>query len=346
VHSFTQSPIGPLFLGFLGFCLAAVVVLLGWRIDRLASAPGSGPLASRETAFLINNLLLVAFMFTVLVGTLFPIAAEAVKGVKVSVGEPYFNRMGVPICFALLALMGIGPALPWGRAGAAEVRRALLWPLPAALAAVAIAWLAGARNGFVLWAAALGGYALWVSADRALRPVRARRRGGESVVSGVRGSLRLVGGYVVHLGVIVTFLAIAISANYQESAEGTLRPGGQLEVAEFRLTFDSLTMAQEPHLTAQRATVEVSEDGASVGTLVPALNFYPTMREPLGTPAVRSTLARDLYLTVMNVGNDGSIGLRAIVTPAVSWIWLGVVVMAVGTGLCLVDAGGPRRSPA
>jgi cytochrome c-type biogenesis protein CcmF len=185
-----------------------------------------------------------------------------------------------------------------------------------------------------------------VSADRGLRPARARRRGGDSLAAGLRGSLRIVGAYVVHLGVIVTFVAIAISANYQESAEATLRPGGRLDVAEFRLTFDSVAMEQEPHLTAQRATVQVSENGNPVGTLVPALNFYPTMREPLGTPAVRSTLARDLYLTVMNVGNDGSIGLRAIVTPAVSWIWLGVVVMALGTVLCLSGAGGLREGRA
>jgi cytochrome c-type biogenesis protein CcmF len=346
VHSFTQSPIGPLFLGFLGFCLLSVVVLLAWRVDRLASAPGGAPVASRETAFLVNNLLLVAFMFTVLVGTLFPIVAEAVKGVKVSVGEPYFNRMAVPICFALLALMGIGPALPWGRAGDRELRRALLWPLPAAAAGLGVAWLAGSHNGSVLWAAALAGYALWVTADRGLRPARARRRAGDSLGAGLRGSLRIVGSYIVHFGVIVTFLAIAISANYQHSVEATLKPGGRLDVGDFSLTFDSLALAQEPHLTSQRATVQVSENGASRGTLVPALNFYPTMREPIGTPAVRSTIARDLYLTVMNVGNDGSIGLRAIVTPAVSWIWLGVMVMALGTGLCLAGAGGLRGSPA
>jgi len=344
VHSFTQSPIGPLFLGFLGFCLLGVVILLTLRVDRLASEPAISPVASRDTAFLFNNLLLVAFMFTVLVGTLFPIAAEAVKGVKVSVGEPYFNRMAVPICFGLLALMGIGPALPWGRATPAKLRRALLWPLPAALVAAAIAWILGGRNGSVLLASALAGYALWVSADQGLRPARARQRGGESLAAGVRGSLRQIGGYVVHGGVIMTFVAIAISANYQQSAEGTLRPGGTLAVDDFVLTFDSVRMEQEPHLTAQRATIQVSENGKARGALVPALNFYPTMREPLGTPAVRTTLVRDLYLTVMNVGNDGTIGLRAIITPAVSWIWLGVLIMGLGTALCLVGAGRGMKS--
>ena len=346
VHSFTQSPIGPLFLGFLGFCLISVVVLLTWRVDRLSSELSASPAASRETGFLVNNLLLVAFMFTVLVGTLFPIVAEAVKGVKVSVGEPYFNRMSVPICFALLALMGIGPALPWGRADAGKIRRALLWPLPAAVVGGAIAWFLGARNGFVLWSAALGAYALWVSADQGLRPARASRRGGASWARGLRGSVRQLGGYIVHGGVVVTFVAIAISANYQQSAEATLRPGATLDIADYQLRFEQVRMEQEPHLTAQRATIAISRGGKSRGVLVPALNFYPTMREPLGSPAVRTTLTRDLYLTVMNVGNDGSIGLRAIITPAVSWIWIGVLVMGLGTAMCVVGAGGARRRTA
>lgn len=338
VHSFTQSPIGPLFLGFLGFCLVSVVVLLTWRVDRLSSELSASPAASRETGFLVNNLLLVAFMFTVLVGTLFPIVAEAVKGVKVSVGEPYFNRMSVPICFALLALMGIGPALPWGRADAGKIRRALLWPLPAAVAGGAIAWFLGARNGFVLWSAALGAYALWVSADQGLRPARASHRGGASWAGSLRGSVRQLGGYIVHGGVVVTFVAIAISSNYQQSAEATLRPGGTLDIADYQLRFEQVRMEQEPHLTAQRATIGISRGGESRGVLVPALKFYPTMREPLGSPAVRTTLTRDLYLTVMNVGNDGSIGLRAIITPAVSWIWIGVLVMGLGTAMCVVGA--------
>ena len=101
---------------------------------------------------------------------------------------------------------------------------------------------------------------------------------------------------------------------------------------------------QEPHLTAQRATINVTKSGRDLGILKPALNFYPTMREPLGSPAVKTMMLRDLYLTVQNVGGDGSVGLRAIVTPAVSWIWIGVLIMGGGTVLCLVGAGdGSKR---
>ena len=116
VHSFTQSPIGPVFLGFLGVALVVSVLLLAARVDVLSSPTSKleGPW-SREFAFLGNNLLFAAFTFTVLLGTVYPLLNEVMTDVQISVGEPYFNRMSVPICMGILFLMGVGPALPWGR---------------------------------------------------------------------------------------------------------------------------------------------------------------------------------------------------------------------------------------
>ncbi len=348
VHSFTQTPIGPMFLGFLGICAVAVVVLLALRIDTLASpAPvTTGPL-SRETGFLVNNLLFVALMFTVLVGTLFPILAEAVKGVKVSVGEPYFNRMAVPLFSSLVLLMGLGPALPWGSADPQHARRALLWPLPAAAVAALVAWLLGGRSLGVLSACALAGYTLWVTADQGLRPARERRRHlGETTPVALGRAIRLtprrLGAYLAHFGVLVTFVAVAVSSSYQVDGEATLRPGSAMTIGAYTLTYQGGQLEESPHLSRQVATVRIAARGKQLGTLSPSLNFYPTQSDPLGTPAVRTGLTHDLYLTLMNVSRDGQIGLRAIVTPAVVWIWLGVMVIVLGTGLCLVPPWVPR----
>ena len=322
-------------------------MLLALRVDKLISEPPEDAVVARDGAFLLNNLLLVTFTFTVLIGTLFPIIAEAVRGVKVSVGEPYFNRMAVPICSGLLLLMGIGPALPWGRSDRSSLRRALLVPIPAALVGFGLAFLLGARHPSILLTAALAGYTLWVTADQALRPARARARKGESLPAAVeqsfRRSPRRIGGYVVHLGVIVTFVAIAISATYQLDLEATLAPGEHATVGAYQLTFEGARLVEEPHLTAQQATVTVERPNRKPVTLEPALNFYRTQREPIGTPAVKTTLTHDLYLTLMNVGEDGRVGLRVIVTPAVVWIWIGVVVMVIGTTLCLLP-GRPIRT--
>ncbi|MGH9379019.1 MAG: heme lyase CcmF/NrfE family subunit [Thermoanaerobaculia bacterium] len=350
VHSFTQSAIGPLFLGFLAISLAAVVVLLALRVDRLTSRPGEPRVLTRETAFLGNNLLLVALTFTVLIGTLFPIVAEAVRGVKVSVGEPYFNRMAVPIALGLLLLIGIGPALPWGHKDPREVRRSLLRPLPFAVAGGIVAWLLGGQHPSVLLTSALAGYALWVTLAQGSRSARGRRARGEptatAIATSVRRAPRLLGAYVVHFGVIVTFVAIAISSVFQASAEATLRPGETMALGEYGLRFESTDLVREPHRVSQRAAIVVERGGESRGTLTPAINLYPTQREPIATPAVRTTPTHDLYLTLMNVGADGSIGLRAIRTPAVVWIWIGVLIMVGGTALCLVPARAPATEAA
>lgn len=349
VHSFTQSPIGPLFLVFLGVTLVASVALLALRVDSLVSEPGEDSIIAREGAFLFNNLLLVAVMFTVLVGTLFPIIAEAVRGVKVSVGEPYFNRMAVPVFLGLLLLMGIGPALPWGRASGDKLRRALLLPLPAAAVAAGIAFALGSRSWSVLLTSFLAGYALWVTFDQGLRPARVRASKGESLPQAVKVSVmrspRRLGAYTVHFGVIITAVAIAVSSNYQSSHEATLAPGQTMSAGRYELRVDDVSLEQKPHLVAQQAAIQVEQGGRVVGSLVPALNHYPTMREPMGTPAVRTGLTHDLYLTLMNVSQDGTIGLKAIVTPAVVWIWIGVLIMTVGTVLCLVPSARRRERP-
>jgi cytochrome c-type biogenesis protein CcmF len=339
-----------MFLGFLGFTLIASVVLLSLRIDTLVSEPSEDSIVAREGAFLLNNLLLVTVMFTVLVGTLFPIVAEALRGVKVSVGEPYFNRMAVPVFLALLLMMGVGPAMPWGRAAPGKLRRALLWPLPAGLVTLAVVFALGGRSWSVLLTGFLAGYALWVTADQGLRPARSRTARGEGLGTALRVSTarspRRVGGYLVHFGVIMTFVAISVSSSYQASYEATLAPGEVMTAGAYELTFSNVVMEQQPHLVAQKASIQLGRGGRVLGELAPSINHYPTQREPLGTPAVRTSLTHDLYLTLMNVGGDGTVGLRAIVTPAVVWIWIGVTIMFFGTALCLVPARGATAGAA
>ena len=341
VHSFTQSPIGPLFLVFLCICLLAVVVVLSLRIDTLQSEPGKQGTWSREGAFLVNNLLLVAITFTVLVGTLYPILAEAIRGTKVTVGEPWFNRYSLPMFLALVLLVGIGPALPWGRGSSSTVRKALVTPLIGAAIAVALALVMSVRDLYLLFTCAVVGYSLWVTFAQLSLPTRIRRKRGEgtatAVVKSARLSPRRVGAYLTHLGLLLTAGAIAISSTFQSSNEATLAPGQSMEIDSYSLTYLKTESIQHPHMLQQRASVVVERNGKTLGQLGPSLNIYPTQRDPLGSPSVHSTAAHDLYLTLQSIGGNG-IGLRAIVTPAVYWVWIGVFVMFFGTLLCLVPA--------
>jgi cytochrome c-type biogenesis protein CcmF len=345
VHSFTQSPIGPLFLGFLAVTLLAVVVLLSARVDKLAAPPTQESFLAREGAFLVNNLLLVAFMLTVLIGTLFPIIAEAIRDVKVSVGGPYYDRMTIPMSLGLLFLLGLGPALPWGRTTGAELRRALLEPLPLAAVAAAIAWFAGARSGMVLFVTALAGFTLWVTGRQLFRPAAARRAKGEGLGTALATSAarapRWYGGYISHLGFVITFVAIAVSSTYQKAHEASLANGETLAVGRYVLTLTKVEGIEAAHRSSQRALFSVTRSGEPAGSVAPALNFYPNQREPIGTPSVQTRWSEDLYVTLMSVERDGRAGVRAIVTPAVAWIWGGVLVIVAGMALCLLD--GPRR---
>ena len=128
VHAFSQSSIGVWLLVFLGLCAGSGLALIAWRGDRLRAPGRIDSMLSREAAFLGNNLLFVAFAFVVLLGTVFPLIAEAIQGKQLSVGEPYFNRMTVPLGLALLFLMAVAPALPWRAASGDVLKRRLLLP--------------------------------------------------------------------------------------------------------------------------------------------------------------------------------------------------------------------------
>jgi len=349
VHAFTQSPIGPTFLYFIGATFLFVVILLSLRVDTLAVEPGKDVVVGREGALLLNNLLLVALMFTVFIGTTFPIFAESLRGVKVSVGEPYYNRMAVPIFLCLLLLIGIGPALPWGRSDRSTVIRALVKPLPAALVGLVLAWIFAGPSLGMLLTGGFTGFALWVTLVQGSRPARRRAAKGESPPTAIwrtfRRAPRLLGAYVAHLGVIITFVAIAISSTFQTENEGTLRPGDSLAVGGYEIVFEETRVEERPHFVAQVAAFEIIRNGRAQGTLEPSLNHYPSGMQPLGTPAVMTRATHDLYLTLMNVGEGDTIGLRAIVTPAVVWIWIGVTVIVLGTLLCLLPAGRVESGP-
>ncbi len=345
VHSFTQSAIGPTILAFLALALVFSIVLLAFRVDTLSADGAFGDPVSREGVFLLNNLLFVLFTFTVLVGTTFPLLVEAARGAQMSVGRPYFDAMAVPIGAALLFLMGVGPALPWGAATGAQVRRALLPPLAGAAVLCATGYALGVRNAWTLVTLAFGGYAAQVTLGEMWLPLRQRMRGrgeafGQAFVLGQLGrGRRRFAAYVVHSGAAVVIIAIAVSSTMGESREVQLRVGETTRVGDYTLTFVKADDVTEPHRRSVVATVAVSRDGKDLGTLRPAMNQYAAERAPIGTPAVRTSLKEDLYLSVMNIDAEaGTLGLLAMVNPMVGCLWLATGVMALGGLMALVPS--------
>jgi cytochrome c-type biogenesis protein CcmF len=351
VHSFTQSAIGPTILAFLGMATLSSVLLLGLRVDLLKPDGELDRGASRDTAFLAQNLLFVLFTFTVLIGTVFPLIVEAVRGVQMSVGRPYFDRMTVPIGALLLFLMGVGPALPWGSASGEDLKRRLLPPLGtgAAVLAISLAW--GVRSPWTLVTLLFAGYAAHVTIFEASRPTRNRmkfRTDGflKALAPDLFGpGLRRLAAYIAHAGAVTAFIAIAVSSTRATSMERSLKQGETMTLGRYALTFEGIEHAEEPNRTSLIARIGVRKDGAALEPLRPMMNQYRTQRESIGTPAVRTGLVEDLYLSAMNIDPDtGTVGLLVIINPLVSWLWIATVVMAVGGLLALFSSGRVGRT--
>jgi cytochrome c-type biogenesis protein CcmF len=339
VHSFTESPIGAWLLSFFGVVVVVSLGLIAWRGDRLRS-PGrvDSPL-SREGAFLANNILFAAFAFVVLLGTVFPLVYEALKGDSVTVGRPYFDRMTLPIGIALLFIMAIAPVLPWRKASSEVLRHRLLWPAWAGAGAIVLAVLVGARGLAPLLAFGLGGFAAGSAVRQLVLAARAARRSGASPFGAVIG--RANGGMIVHLGVIVVAVAFTSATSFSHGEEVRLRPNQTAHVAGHTVTY----LGVERESTARKTTIKarVRVDGGQV--FAPALNRFPNATQTIGTPSVKVGLRRDVYLTFVEAPktNGGTVVIGVLDEPLVSWLWIGGLIMALGTVLALVP--GRRRQP-
>ncbi|MBK5258565.1 MAG: heme lyase CcmF/NrfE family subunit [Thermoanaerobaculia bacterium] len=336
VHSFTQSSIGPTILGFLAAALVFTIALLATRIDLLESEGRLEGGVTREGMFLFNNLLFVLLTFTVLIGTVFPLVVEAINGKQMSVGRPYFDRMVVPVGAALLFLIGIGPALPWGRATRAQIRRALLPPIGGAILVSGIGFALGVRNPWTLLTLAFGGYAAQVTLTEMWLPLVQRlKRGdsfGEALVDANLGrGRRRFASYVVHAAAIVVIVAIAVSSTMRSDVELQMTRGQATTVAGYTVTLLGVEERAEPHRMSTVAKFTVAKNGAQRAVLEPRMNQYMAMREPIGSPDVYTTAGGDLYLSLMNVDiARQSVGVHVINTPMVVWIWISVIMMGIG----------------
>jgi cytochrome c-type biogenesis protein CcmF len=351
VHSFTQSAIGPTILGFLAVALLFSIALLAFRIDKLESEGNIEGAMSRESMFLVNNLLFVLLTFTVLIGTVFPLVVEALKGKQMSVGRPYFDSMVVPIGVALLFVLGVGPALPWGRATREQLKKALLPPLATAAVAAALGYALGIRSPWTVVTMFCGGYTAHVTLKEMFLPMVQRMRKGDSAASAfVEGQLRRgrrrFGSYIVHAAVVVTIIAIAVSSSMRQETELTFTKGQTLEVSGYDVTFLGVEERSEPHrfITAGRFDVfRGGGGGEKLATLVPKMNQYQAMREPVGSPDVYSTLAGDFYLSLANIDTASQTAtVTVFVAPLVVWIWIAVIAMGVGGLISLIPSRAPR----
>jgi len=337
VHSFTASAIGPWFAAAILLTLVGALGLLVWRLPELRDTRPPGAVVSRETAFLANNLLFLTITFAVLFGTLYPLIVEATSGARASVGTPWFNRVNAPLFTALLFLTGVGPALPWGGASWTTIRERFALPILAGVGAAVAALATGIRDPAPIGTLALAGFVLVIMGEEVVRGarVRGRSRGEAGPLAAwhlATRNRRRYGGYLVHAGICVMAVAIAISATLGKDATAELVPGGQVSLAGYTLTFDQLVtepLASDARVVETRAELTVA--GRQSGRLATALRDYPNSSTAIATPAVLTGVGEDLYVTLLAYDRTtGAITLRVFVNPLVLWIWLGGGIVAGG----------------
>ncbi len=332
VHAFADGQVGPWLLTFFAIVTLGSVFLIGWRGDQLRSPGAIDSPLSRESAFLANNLLFGAMAFVVLLGTVFPLLAEAIDGSRLTIGRPYFDSLARPIAVATLFLMAVAPVLPWRRASTELVSERLFWPAVSAVAVTAVAVALGARG---LWQVVTFALAAFAGAA-ALRQIvlAVRRSGGRGLVG------RTNGGMIVHLGVVLLAFGVAASESYKIDRVVTLVPGESAVVDGHSFTYTELAADRTSRRDRTFARI-IIDDGPEYQ---PARTRYRQQGMIVGTPSVKPGITEDLYLVLDEVPDtpEGPIRLRVIIRPLVSWIWAGGGLMAAGTLLAAFDGGSAR----
>ena len=338
IHAFSSGPVGIIFLAFLAFILLTSFGLLAWRSNQLRGQPELDSLVSRESAFLLNNVVLVSALFTIFLGTIFPLISEAVAGVQVSVGAPYFNSVTVPLFLLLVFLMGVGPMIAWKKASWDNLRRNFLWPTVASFVVALFLFIWLVRDFLPLLGFTLLSFVVFTILFDTTLAVRARHRiAGEGVFSALvtlaRRNQRRYGGLIVHLGVVLIFLGIAGSMSYSIEREVTLQIGEGLSIGRYHIQFEGLKRSQQPTHSRVEGAFRVFNEGHEIGVLSPALKFFPTQKSPVGRAVYRSTLIEDLYIILSGFSEveQNQATLKVLVRPLLAWIWIGGFVIFLGT---------------
>ena len=333
VHAFADGAVGPWLLVFFTIIAVGSVGLIGWRGDELRSSGSIDHPLSREASFLANNLLFGALAFVVLLGTVFPLIAEAWDGTRLTIGRPYFDSLGRPIALALLFLMATAPVLPWRKASAEVLSARLLWPAVIGVGAMVVALLAGGRGFAPILAFGLGGFAGGAALRQLL--LACRRQGWRGLVGSTNG------GMIVHFGVVLLAVGLAAAESYKSDRTAVLSVGESVTVEGHELTY--LEPGADINDRRLRTYALIEIDGDDV--YAPAITSFRQSGVVVPTPSVRSGFTEDIFLSLDSLPDrtDDAIRLRIVIRPMVAWIWSGGVLMAIGTVLALVPTGRRRR---
>jgi cytochrome c-type biogenesis protein CcmF len=345
VHTFSESTLGPVFLGFIGAVLVFSFGLLANRMHLLKGRNELDSVVSRESSFFLNNLLFVVVAFAVFLGTVFPLISEAVRGVKITVAAPYFNQVSIPLFLGLIALSGICPLIAWRRASVRNLKRNFTRPALFGLLVAVVLFALGMRHFYALTALALSAFVTATIVSEFYKGARVRRRRSghgwiRSLMELTARNRRRYGGYIVHFGVIL-FVVGATGRAFVTETEVLLGEGESVQVGDYTLTYEGMSTYTSLNRRVFAATLDVSKDGRSLGKTTPQKRIYRKWDQPTTEPAIRSTLKEDLYAILLSF-DEQKARFKFLINPLMVWLWIGGVVLTAGTLIALWPSGAKR----
>jgi cytochrome c-type biogenesis protein CcmF len=324
VHAFAVDPKrGVFILGLFVIFIGGALALYAWRTARIGLGGDFSPL-SRESLLLANNVLLAAAAGTVFLGTMYPLAVDAVGAGKLSVGPPYFEAVFAPLMAPALFLMGVGPLARWKRAELPELLVLLRWAMGVSLVLGLLLPLAmGTWHALVGFSLAL---AIWIVLTALL-----------SFRKGWRQTRSHYGMALAHIGVAVFVVGVTLVKGYEADKDVKMRPGETVELNGYVFRLEEVNDVRGPNYIAARARMTVTRDGKPVASLAPEKRHYTVQDSAMTEAAIDPGLTRDLYVSLGDPLGDGTWLIKVQVKPFIDWIWGGCLLMALGGFLAASD---------
>ncbi len=335
-HGFTDlGVLGPYFLAFTGIALFSSLGLLYYRKDELRSEAEIDSLVSRESSFLLNNLLMVGSVAAIFLGTVFPAISALITGSKIAVGAAFFNMVNAPIFLAVLLLAGICMVIGWQGKSLKRLGRGLLWPLVAAVAVTLGLLAGGVRQGYALAAFFICAFALFIIVYEWFRETRARHQARSEGYLRAFGNLVMgnrpkYGGHVIHIAMILIAVGVAGSSIYGVDKEAALKPGDSVAIRNYTLTFDNMAHSGTEAKFVVTANLSVRNGNKLIGEVTPGKIFNQNYDQPVSEVSIRSTPVEDLYVILLGWDESGAVAFKVLVNPLVTWIWVGGWLLALG----------------
>lgn len=342
VHAFGEADLGNYFLIFMAFMMlfSIYVVATRYQLIRKESQPIESYF-SKESSFLLNNLILLAGTFIVFWGTMYPLISEFFTGTKVNVGPPYFNKVMAPIFLGLVVLMALCAVIPWHRAGFNRFVKSLTVPFVVAVLFAITLVVLGVKGIYAIIGLSAAVLMFTTHILEFVRGVRARRKATKENIFTALARLtyknrRRYGGFIVHIGIAIVAIGVVASHAYPEEIMKTISKGEHITIGDYELTFEGLSERESRGNGIVYGNISVNYKGKDAGKIKPEKIFYATWPEPSTEIAIKSNWREDLYVVLNSWESEDKATFLVKVNPFVNWIWAGGFIMVIGTAIALI----------